>query len=67
MDTKERKYTISFHRAVGKNENVMFVVPKRIDEDYVPEENIVKTIELLQINENPLQYVLLNDEDSVYF
>lgn len=67
VDANEKKYTISFHRAVGKNENVMFVVPKRIDEDYVPEENIVKTIELMQVNENPLQYVLLNDEDSVNF
>ncbi|KOB78258.1 Uncharacterized protein OBRU01_02760 [Operophtera brumata] len=67
VDTNERKYTISFCRTVGKHENVMFVVPKRKDEDYVPEKNIVKTIELLQINENPVQYALLNDEDSVYF
>uniref|UniRef100_A0A2A4K184 HTH psq-type domain-containing protein n=1 Tax=Heliothis virescens TaxID=7102 RepID=A0A2A4K184_HELVI len=60
-------YKITFYRTVGKKNTLKFVRPKRKDQDYVPDSNIVKVIELLQINENPVEYTLMNDDDEIFF
>ncbi|KAJ0179204.1 hypothetical protein K1T71_002884 [Dendrolimus kikuchii] len=60
-------YNISFYRTIGKKSNLKFVIPKRKDQDYVPDSNIVKVIELLQINEDPVEYTLMNDYDENFF
>ncbi|CAG5059785.1 unnamed protein product [Parnassius apollo] len=62
-----KKYTINYYKTIGRKGNVKFVVPKRKDQDCVPEVSIVKEIELLQINEDPDEYVLMNDSDEIYF
>lgn len=67
-ETDEKNYLISYYRTVGKKDNLKFVVPKRKDQDCVPEDSIMKQIELLQIKENPVEFTLMNDEeDEIYF
>lgn len=62
-----RTYTISYYRTIRNKSDIKFVVSKRKDEDFVPEANIVKKIELLQMNTEPEEYTLMNDEDITYF
>lgn len=62
-----RKYEISFYRTVRAKNNLKFVKPKKCDVDLVPIDVIVKEIQLIQIRENPDEYVLNNDEEEVYF
>lgn len=64
---KSLGYTIHYYKSVGKKENVKFISPKRRDYDTVPENLIVKKIELIQIRENPEEYTIMNDEDNIYF
>lgn len=61
------EYDISYYKRNGNKTNVKFVIPKSADHDTVPEINLVKKIELLQISDLPVEYVLMNDEDSIYF
>lgn len=60
-------YVIRFYRTCGKKEQLKFAVPKKIDRDTVPEICILKVVEMLQISEHTLCYMLCNDEDLVYF
>lgn len=67
-DFNTGRYSIAFYKTTGKNNDKKFVKPKRIvDKDIVPEDSILKVVELLQINENPDEYVLMQDEDDIYF
>lgn len=68
QDFNIRRYSVAFYKTISKNNDKKFVKPKRIvDKDIVPEDSIVKVVELLQINENPDEYVLMQDEDNIYF
>lgn len=68
VDFNTRRYSIFYFKTVGKTKTKKFVKHKRIvDTDIVPENSIVKIVELLQVNETPDEYVLMNDEDNIYF
>ncbi|XP_045778739.1 uncharacterized protein LOC123876488 [Maniola jurtina] len=66
-ETEKKKYSICYYKTIGKKYHVKFVVSKRKDQDCVPEDSIVKQIQLLQIKENPGEFTLLNVEDAIYF
>lgn len=62
----ENKYKISYYKTISKKGDIIFKKPKRPDIDDITIELIIKQVDLLQINEN-MEFVLLDDEDSVYF
>lgn len=62
----ENCYKISYYKTTFQK-GYKFTKPKRADVDIVHDDVIVKAIQLLQITENPDTYVLMEDEDSVYF
>lgn len=66
-DQLEKTYRISFYKTVRRNNTIKFIQPKRSDEDCVPANLIVKEIQLIQIKENPNEFVLGDDSDDVYF
>ncbi|CAK1586272.1 unnamed protein product [Parnassius mnemosyne] len=64
----ENIYSVTYHKQIRSKDHIKFVIPKRSDEDkYLPENATVKSIELLPISEYPDEYVLMNDEDNIYF
>lgn len=64
----ELVYSVSYFKTKRFAEGVKFVKPKREDKDSsLPESCIVKSIQLLQISENPEEYVPYHDEDIIYF
>lgn len=65
-DQVEKKYKISYYKTISKKSDIKFKKPKRPDVDDIPDDLIVKKVELLQNNENN-EFVLCNDEDSFYF
>lgn len=67
INSNPNMYNITFYKTIGKKNDLKFVIPKRKDQDYVPDSNIVKVIELLQINEDPVEYTLMNDDDEDFF
>ncbi|CAH2097611.1 unnamed protein product [Euphydryas editha] len=65
-EVKEHEYfSINFLKTVKKQQQLIFVTPKRKDIDDVPEKLIVKKIDIRKSNEK--EYFLCNDEDSIYF
>ncbi|XP_072930580.1 uncharacterized protein [Epargyreus clarus] len=64
---KPKLYTISFYKTIKKKTDVFFNIPKIEDRDFVPDINIVKEIRLLQIQENPAKYTIMDDGDAIYF
>lgn len=54
-------YTVSFYKTVRRNNILKFITTKRKDQDTLPHLSIVKTVELLQINENPIECVLISN------
>ncbi|KAJ8726803.1 hypothetical protein PYW08_015200 [Mythimna loreyi] len=67
INIESRMYSINFYRTDYSGKTPTFTVPKRPDKDVVPYLSLVKVTELLQIRDNPKVYVLMNDEDLVYF
>lgn len=68
VNKSEKVYSVSYYKTKCLGENVKFVKPKRADIDpSLPENCIVKSINLMQISENPDEYVLYHDEDIIYF
>lgn len=65
--TPGKIYGITYYRTVNKNNTVKFIKSKRCDYDEIPDDLIVKEIDLIQIMEDPEEYVLNDDEDKVYF
>lgn len=63
-----KTYTVSYYKLIHNKKGNKFILPKKSDEDkFLPENSIVKSVELLQISENPNEYVVMNDEDNIYF
>lgn len=60
---EERYFTVRFLKTI-KNPSLRFVIPKRKDEDTVPENMIVKKI---NIQESKGQYYLASRSDKIYF
>lgn len=58
---------ISFLRKVGKNDNTKFIKTKSMEVELIDCKNIVKTVELMSINENETDFVFLDDDDYIYF
>lgn len=68
INLEAKEYNICYYKTICKKNDIKFIVPKRKDHDSnLPENSVVKTIDLLQINETPVEYVLMNDEDVIYF
>lgn len=63
----EKLYNISFYKTLNSMNTLKFRKLLREDKDTVPENSVVKLIQLLQISEKPEEYVLYHDEDLVYF
>lgn len=53
--------TVSFYKTVRRNNILKFITTKRKDQDTLPHLSIVKTVKLLQINENPIECVLISN------
>ncbi|CAH2106957.1 unnamed protein product [Euphydryas editha] len=64
---QQKPYTISFYKTIHQKSDICFVIPKIEDRDNVPDINIVKEIKLLQIQENPAKYTIMDDDDAVNF
>lgn len=68
IDFDTKTFTIIFYKCVRRKGHIKFIKPKRQDRDItVPEDSIVKIIEMLQINESPEEYILMSEEDVIYF
>ncbi|XP_060804831.1 uncharacterized protein LOC132904249 [Amyelois transitella] len=68
VNRHEKKYSVSYYKITRMKDGILFVMPKKADEDnYLPEDSIVKSVQLLQISEYPEKYVLMNEEDNIYF
>ncbi|CAG5056639.1 unnamed protein product [Parnassius apollo] len=61
------KVKISFLRKVGKHDNTKFIKTKSMEVELIDCKNIVKTVELMSINENETDFVFLDDDDYIYF
>ncbi|CAG4947338.1 unnamed protein product [Parnassius apollo] len=61
------KVKISFLRKVGKNDNTKFIRTKSMEVELIDCKNIVKTVELMSINENETDFVFLDDDYYIYF
>lgn len=61
------KVKISFLRKVGKNDNTKFIKTKAMEVELIDCKNIVKTVDLMTMNENETDFVFLDDDDYVYF
>lgn len=66
-DLNPKLYNITFYKTLKKKAEVIFIVPKMEDRDWVPDINIVKVIRLLQIQECPEKYTIMDDCDVIYF
>ncbi|CAG4965545.1 unnamed protein product [Parnassius apollo] len=64
---KNGKLKVSFLRKVGKNDNSKFIKVKSPDIEVIDCKNIVKTAELLAINDAETDFVLADDDDYIYF
>lgn len=62
---EEVRYTIRFYKTM-KNP-LKFVLTKKIDCDDVPLESIVKKVHLIQAPNNPKEFVLSDNVDTIYF
>lgn len=60
---EEVRYTIRFY----KTHPLKFVLTKKIDCDDVPLESIVKKVHLMQAPNNPKEFVLSDNVDTIYF
>lgn len=67
INAAEQLYTISFYKTVSANYNLKFRKPFRLDKDTVPFYLVLKRIEIIQVSENPKEYVLRCEEDQTYF
>ena len=59
-------YTVSFFKKVGRNDNTRFLATPK-DIDTIPATMIVKNVNLLTLNEKETEFILLEDEDYIYF
>lgn len=68
VNRHEKTYSVSYYKMTHKKDGILFVMPKKADEDNsLPEDSILKSVQLLQISEYPEKYVLMNEEDNIYF
>lgn len=63
----DKRYGTSFYKSKWRNNILIFMKPKKADTDCIPDDLIVKEVELIQIRENPDEFVLRDMKDNVYF
>ncbi|KAL0869395.1 hypothetical protein ABMA27_007635 [Loxostege sticticalis] len=67
IEIRQGKVKISFFNKVGKYDSTIFRKPKKKDIDTVDDSMIVRSVELMAINESETDFVFHNDDDYFYF